>query len=70
MNTNKQTNKYQLLTRLVFEIFTKISILLLFHQLYQLTKLHHSFIELFDVRPAAQNLYIALCLIMIYNNAQ
>ena len=69
MNIYKQTNaNYQ--ARFVIVIFTNKSMLLFGHQLYHLTKLHHSFIELFIVWPAAYNLYIALCLIMIYNNAQ
>ena len=69
MNINKQTNA-SIQAKVVIVIFTNKSMLLLVHQLYQLTKLHHSFIKIFIVRPAAHNLYIALCFIMIYNNAQ
>ena len=43
--------------------------LLFGHHINQLTELHHSLIKLFDVWPAVDDVYIALCLIMIYNNA-
>ena len=45
--------------------------LLFGHQLhhYQLTKLHYSFIKLFIVWSAVDDVYIALYLIMIYNKA-
>ena len=64
----KQTNA-NCQKKLVIVIFTNKSMLLLVHHLNQLTKLHHSFIELFIVWSAVDNVYIALCLIMIYNNA-
>ena len=44
--------------------------LLFGYHLHQLTKLYHSFIKLVDVWSAVDDVYIALCLIMIYNNAQ
>ena len=69
MNTNKQKNaNYQ--ARIAIDIFTNKSMLLFSHHLNQFTKLHGSFTELFIVRSAVNELCIALCLIMIYNNAQ
>ena len=69
MNIHKPTNaNYQ--ARFVIVIFTNKSMLLFGHHLHQLTKLYHSFIKLVDVWSAVDDVYIALCLIMIYNNAQ
>ena len=68
MNINGQTNA-SIHTRVVIVIFTNKSMLLLVHQLYQLTELHHSFMKVFMVWSAVDDVYIALCLIMIYNNA-
>ena len=68
MNTNKLTNA-NCQARFVIVIFTNKYTLVFGHHLNQLTKLYHSFIKLMDVQFAVHNLYIALCLIMIYNNA-
>ena len=47
--------------KLVIVLFTNKSMLLFCHQLYQLTKLHHSIIKAFIVRSAVDDVYIALC---------
>ena len=67
--TNKQTHAY-IQARFVIVIFTNKSMLLFGHLLNQLTKLHQNFIKIFIVWPVVDDVYIALCLIMIYNNAQ
>ena len=66
MKINKQTNAHYE-TRFVIDIFTNKSMLLFGHQVYQLTELHHSFIKAFIVWSAVDDIYFALCLIMIYN---
>ena len=67
MNINKQINIY-IQARLVFGIITNKLMLLFSHLLNQLTKLHYSFIKIFIVWSAVNNLSIAVCL--IYNYAQ
>ena len=69
MSKYKQTNT-STQARLENVIFINKSMLSFGHQLYQLTKLHHSFIKLLMVRSAVDHVFIALCLIMIYSNAQ
>ena len=68
-NINRPTITY-IQARFAIVIFINNLMLLFGHHLHQLTKPPQIFIKIFIVLFAVDDVYIALCLIMIYNNAQ